>query len=207
VTPLPRAFYDRPVLEVARDLLGAVVSHAGVAVRLSEVEAYDGETDPASHAFRGPSPRNTVMYGEPGHAYVYFTYGMHFCMNLVCGPPGRATAVLLRAGEVVDGLDTAQARRPGVKVRDLARGPARLTVTLAVDRTLNGADVATASGSLQVKAGTPVPDAAVRYGPRVGVSAGAATPWRLWINGDPSVSAYRPHVDRRRGSSGDLRRS
>jgi DNA-3-methyladenine glycosylase len=195
------------VLEVARDLLGTVVSHAGVAVRLSEVEAYDGETDPASHAFRGPSPRNAVMYGEPGHANVYFTYGMHFCMNLVCGPPGRASAVLLRAGEVVDGLDAAQARRPGVTFRDLARGPARLTLSLAVDRTLDGADVTAAGEPLQVAAGTPVPDAAVRSGPRVGVSTAVATPWRLWIEGDPSVSAYRAHVARRRGSSGDPRRS
>jgi DNA-3-methyladenine glycosylase len=206
VTPLPRTFYDRPVLEVARDLLGAVVSHAGVAVRLSEVEAYDGEFDPASHAYRGERPRNAVMYGPPGHAYVYFTYGMHFCMNLVCGPPGRPAAVLLRAGAVVSGLETAQQRRPGVRTRDLARGPARLTVTLAVDRSLDGADVVSRRGLLRVLASTPVPDDAVRRGPRVGVSAGAETPWRFWIAGDPSVSVYRPWVSRKRGSSGDLRR-
>jgi DNA-3-methyladenine glycosylase len=207
VSVLPREFYDRPVLEVARDLLGAVVGHGGVAIRLSEVEAYDGEIDPASHAFRGQTPRNAVMYGPPGHAYVYFTYGMHFCMNLVCGPPGQASAVLLRAGEVVEGLAEAKLRRPGVRVRDLARGPARLTLTLAVDRALGGADVTDAAGSLRVCSGTPVPDALVARGPRVGVSAGAETPWRLWIDGDPTVSVYRPYVGRRRGSSGDLRRS
>jgi DNA-3-methyladenine glycosylase len=206
VSVLPREFYDRPVLEVARDLLGAVVGHGGVAIRLSEVEAYDGEIDPASHAFRGQTPRNAVMYGPPGHAYVYFTYGMHFCMNLVCGPPGQASAVLLRAGEVVEGLAEAKLRRPGVRVRDLARGPARLTLTLAVDRALGGADVTDAAGSLRVCSGTPVPDALVARGPRVGVSAGAETPWRLWIDRDPTVSVYRPHVGRKRGSSGDLRR-
>jgi DNA-3-methyladenine glycosylase len=203
VTVCHREFYDRPVLEVARDLLGAVVAHGEVAVRLSEVEAYDAEIDPASHAFRGPTPRNAVMFGPPGHAYVYFTYGMHFCMNLVCGPPGRASAVLLRAGEVVAGIDVAQSRRAGVRFRDLARGPARLTLTLAVDRALGGVDVTDAGGPLTVRAGTPVPAAMVRSGPRVGVSAGAETPWRLWIDGDPTVSAYRPHVRRARGSSGD----
>ena len=104
--PLSRSFYDRPVLEVARDLLGALVVRDGVAVRLTEVEAYAGGHDPASHAFRGRTRRNAVMFGPPGHAYVYFTYGMHFCMNLVCGPPGQASAVLLRAGVVIDGLDT-----------------------------------------------------------------------------------------------------
>jgi DNA-3-methyladenine glycosylase len=207
VTVLPREFYDRPVLEVARDLLGAVVVHGGVSVRLSEVEAYDGELDPASHAFRGPTPRNDVMFGPPGHVYVYFTYGMHFCMNLVCGPPGRASAVLLRAGEVVDGLHLATGRRPGVRPRDLARGPARLTVTLAVDRAVGGSDVTSPAGALQVRAGTPVPDSAVCRGPRVGVSTGAETPWRFWIDGDPTVSVYRAHVARRRGSTGDRRRS
>ncbi len=206
MTPLPREFYDRPVLAVARDLLGAVVSHAGVDVRLSEVEAYDGESDPASHAYRGLRPRNAVMYGPPGHAYVYFTYGMHFCMNLVCGPPGRPAAVLLRAGTVVAGLETAQERRPGVRTRDLARGPARLTLSLAVDRSLDGADVVTPGGPLQVLESTPVPDQAVRRGPRVGVSAAAELPWRIWVDGDPSVSVYRPWVSRKRESSGDLRR-
>jgi DNA-3-methyladenine glycosylase len=207
VTVLPREFYNRPVLEVARDLLGAVVVHGGVSVRLSEVEAYDGDLDPASHAFRGPTPRNDVMFGPPGHVYVYFTYGMHFCMNLVCGPPGRASAVLLRAGEVVDGVEVAQARRPGARHRDLARGPARLTMTMAVDRAVGGSDVTSSAGALQVRAGTPVADSSVCRGPRVGVSTGAETPWRFWIDGDPTVSVYRAHVARKRGSSGDRRRS
>jgi DNA-3-methyladenine glycosylase len=199
VSVLPREFYDRPVLEVARDLLGAVVGHDGVAVRLSEVEAYDGEIDPASHAFRGQTPRNAVMYGPPGHAYVYFTYGMHFCMNLVCGPEGKAAAVLLRAGEVIAGMDHARRLRPGATDRDLARGPARLTKALGVDRALDGVDVTRRDSPLRVLHGDPVRAEAVRHGPRVGVNAAAEVPWRLWIDGDASVSAYRPHTSRRKG--------
>ena len=141
---LPPALLDRPVLEVAPDLLGAVVRHATpdgpVAVRLTEVEAYDGANDPGSHAFRGRTPRNAVMFGPPGHVYVYFTYGMHWCMNLVCGPEGQASAVLLRAGEVVEGATLATRRRPTAKTpRELARGPARLTLALGVDGSQDGA--------------------------------------------------------------------
>lgn len=198
--PLPRAFYDRPVLEVARDLLGAVVAYDGVRLRLTEVEAYDGANDPASHAYRGETARNGVMFGPPGHAYVYFTYGMHFCMNLVCGPPGVAAAVLLRAGEVVSGLDIAAARRPRSTSRDLARGPARLTQALAVDGELDGADVTRVSSPLLVLTAAGVAEATVRRGPRVGISRAVNRPWRLWIDGEPSVSAYRAHAPARRGS-------
>jgi len=193
---LPRHFYRRPVLEVARDLLGAVVVHGDVAVRLTEVEAYAGDVDPASHAFRGPTARNAVMFGPAGHAYVYFTYGMHFCMNLVCGDPGHASAVLLRAGEVVAGLDVARERRGAAADRDLARGPARLTVALGVGRELNGADVASGGSPLRVMRGAVVDDKLVRRGPRVGVNAAADLPWRLWLDGEPTVSVYRPHVRR-----------
>jgi DNA-3-methyladenine glycosylase len=203
-----RSFYERPVLEVARDLLGAVVVHGvsgegvsgerEVAVRLTEVEAYAGHVDPASHAFRGRTPRNAVMFGPAGHAYVYFTYGMHFCVNLVCGPDGEASAVLLRAGEVVAGVDTARLRRPTAADRDLARGPARLTKALGIDRALDGADVTRRTSPLRVHAGDPVPDSVVRRGPRVGVNAAAEHPWRLWVDGEPSVSAYRAHTPRSR---------
>lgn len=195
---LPRHFYRRPVLEVARDLLGAVVVHGDVAVRLTEVEAYAGDVDPASHAFRGRTARNAVMFGPAGHAYVYFTYGMHFCMNLVCGDAGHASAVLLRAGEVVDGLELARERRGTAADRDLARGPARLTVALGVGRDLNGADVTRRSSPLNVLRGSAVEDELVRQGPRVGVNAAANLPWRLWIDGEPTVSVYRPHVRRAR---------
>lgn len=200
---LPRSFYDRPVLDVARELLGAVVVHTvpaagAVAVRLTEVEAYAGGHDPASHAFRGRTARNAVMFGPGGHAYVYFTYGMHFCMNLVTGPAGQASAVLLRAGEVVAGTTTVAERRAGVRHRDLARGPARLTMTLGVDRALDGADVTSPTSPLQVRRGSSVADDAVRWGPRVGVSSAQEVPWRCWVDGDPTVSPYRPHVPKRR---------
>ena len=200
-TPYPRDFYDRPVLEVARELLGSYVTRCTddglVRLRLTEVEAYAGAIDPASHAYRGQTRRNATMFGPPGHAYVYFTYGMHYCVNLVCGPPGEASAVLLRAGAIVDGLDLARERRRGAPDRDLARGPARLTQALSLYRADDGVDVCGGS-ALTVGPGEPVADTAVRTGPRVGVSQGAAEPWRYWIDGDPSVSIYRPAVARRR---------
>jgi DNA-3-methyladenine glycosylase len=198
VRKLARSFYDRPVLEVARDLLGCIVTANDVSVRLTEVEAYDGANDPASHAFRGETPRNAVMFGPPGHAYVYFTYGMHFCVNLVCAPSGIAAAVLLRAGEVVAGAEVAAARRPGAPIRDLARGPARLCLALGVDRTLDGTDVVVRPSAITVDAGKPVSDGQVLAGPRVGIASAAERPWRFWIAGDPTVSAYRAHVPRKR---------
>jgi len=202
--PLPRAFFDRPVLEVAPELLGATVEHrspAGpVVVRLTEVEAYDGESDPGSHAFRGETARNAVMFGPAGHVYVYFTYGMHWCMNLVCGPPGHASAVLLRAGEVVVGEELARARRTTSRSsRDLARGPARLTVALGVDGARNGADATRPRSPVVVRRAAQAEVGPVRRGPRVGVAGdGAGHPWRFWTEGEPTVSTYRAAVSRRR---------
>lgn len=200
---LPADFYDRPVLDVARDLLGALVERETpdgvVTVRLTEVEAYDGANDPGSHAFRGRTPRNATMFGLPGHLYVYFTYGMHWCMNLVCAPPGTAAAVLLRAAEVVGGIELVRARRPGAVDRDLARGPARLTKALAVDRTLDGVDVTDPAAPLRVRPGTPVPLESVGVGPRTGVAGdGAARPWRFAVIGERTVSPYRPAAPPRR---------
>ncbi|WP_119730757.1 DNA-3-methyladenine glycosylase [Thermomonospora amylolytica] len=199
---LDRDFFDRPVEEVAPALLGQVFAHrtdeGEVAVRLTEVEAYAGPLDPASHSYRGRTARNAVMWGPPGHAYVYFTYGMHFCVNLVCGPDGTASAVLLRAGEIVAGLDLARSRRPRSTVRDLARGPARLCQALAVDRAHNGLDVCDTGSPLRILSGDVVDPAGIRTGPRVGVTAAKDVPWRFWIDGDPTVSQYRPHVPRRR---------
>ena len=201
---LRRSDLSPVALDLAPALLGAVLVHDApsgrVAVRLTEVEAYAGGHDPASHAFRGPTPRNAVMFGPGGHAYVYFTYGMHYCVNLVCGPAGQASAVLLRAGEVVEGLDVARSRRVGARDRDLARGPARLTMALGIDRAFDGADVTTADSPLRVLRGEGVRDEVVRRGPRVGVSTAAELPWRLWIDGEPTVSPYRPHTPRKRAS-------
>ncbi len=200
---LPREFFARSATEVAPDLLGCVLWHdspAGrVAVRLVEVEAYQGAGDPASHAFRGRTARNAVMFGPPGHVYVYFTYGMHFCANLVCQPSGQAEAVLLRAGEVVAGAELATRRRMGENGRsavDLARGPARLCQALGVDRGLDGADVCTPGMPLGIgpalPSGTPAASPAViSTGPRVGVSQAADWPWRYWLAGDNHVSLYR----------------
>lgn len=198
-TLLPRDFFDRPVDEVAPALLGQVLRHrtpdGTVAVRLTEVEAYAGPMDPASHGYRGPTRRNAVMFGPPGFVYVYFTYGMHFCMNLVCGPDGTCMAVLLRGGEVIEGLETARARRSRSSDRDLARGPARLCQALGIAREHNGLDIC-APGELTVHPGTAPDPALIRTGPRTGVTSAKDTPWRFWIDGDPTVSPYRAHTPR-----------
>jgi DNA-3-methyladenine glycosylase len=177
-----------PVLEVAPRLLGAVLTHGDVAVRLTEVEAYDGPNDPGSHAFRGRTPRNAAMFGEPGHLYVYFTYGMHHCCNVVCGPPGTPSAVLLRAGEVVRGTEIARSRRTSRSDRDLARGPARLCQALALGLAENGADLT--SGPLTLELGEQVTE--VSTGPRVGLRGAPDRPWRFWESGAATVSSYRP---------------
>jgi DNA-3-methyladenine glycosylase len=230
---LPRDTFAGSAVEVAPALLGCVIEHETaeglVAVALTEVEAYHGQADPASHAYRGRTQRNAVMFGPPGHAYVYFTYGMHFCVNLVCLPEGTASAVLLRAGRVTEGEALARARRtaPGPDGRDLARGPARLCQALGIAREQNGADVCDPASPLRVRwpgpAGSSAPaarcggagaedgaahagrgpaalaGAAISAGPRVGVSAAGDRPWRFWVTGDPTVSAYRPHAPRRAG--------
>jgi DNA-3-methyladenine glycosylase len=205
---ISRDFFARHSVQVAPELLGCVLEHqtaAGlVAVELTEVEAYEGETDPASHAYHGKTERNAVMYGPPGHAYVYFTYGMHFCVNLVCLPAGRASAVLLRAGMVTEGEDLARARRTKsaqVASRDLARGPARLCQALGIDRSLDGADVCVAGSPLRVRwpdARRTDRSAKIISGPRVGIARAAEVPWRFWIEGDATVSAYRANVPRKR---------
>jgi DNA-3-methyladenine glycosylase len=185
------------VLPAARRLLGCTVEadtpDGTVAVRLVEVEAYRGADDPASHSFRGPTPRNTVMFGPAGHLYVYFVYGMHFCANISCLDEGAAGAVLLRAGEVVSDLDVARRRRPtSRRDHELARGPARLASLLGLDRSHNGVDVTDGASPVRVLAQPPVPPALVRTGPRVGVAAAHELPWRFWLDGSSAVSPYRP---------------
>jgi DNA-3-methyladenine glycosylase len=231
---LPREFFAGPSLQVAPRLLGCVLEHQTaeglVAVELTEDEAYEGSADPASHSYRGRTARNAVMFGPPGHAYVYFTYGMHFCVNLVCGPEGTATAVLLRAGRVIEGAPLAAARRlagrPAARMpdRDLARGPARLCQALGIDRAQNGVDACDPASPLRIRPAPPQmpappdmpepprphgphasrpdrpagPAPRISRGPRVGVSSAADRAWRFWLTGDPTVSAYRPHVPRTR---------
>ncbi len=180
---------ERPVLAVARDMLGrhvvgvggpaagAAPGDAAAVVRLTEVEAYDGPGDPGSHAFRGPTPRTQVMFGPPGRAYVYLSYGIHSLLNIVTGVDGHASAVLLRAGHLVTPL--------GARGVDL-RGPA------AVARAL-GYTLADTGSPVRLEAGEPIPDAGVCSGPRVGLGVtDDGRPWRFWVAGDPSVSKWRP---------------
>jgi DNA-3-methyladenine glycosylase len=184
-----RSLLEQPVLDVAPLLLGATLRHGEVACRITEVEAYDGSHDPGSHAYRGRTPRNAVMFGPAGHLYVYFTYGMHWCCNVVCGPEGSASAVLLRAGAVVQGTDLARARRPAARSDpELARGPARLCQALDIGRDQNGHDLT--RWPLTLEPGSPTGD--VRSGPRVGLREAADRPWRFWLPGEPTVSTYRP---------------
>lgn len=182
-------FLAGDVLDVAPRLLGSHISHGGVTVRLAEVEAYAGADDPGSHAARGPTARNRAMFGPAGLLYTYLIYGMHVCANVVTGPDGSASAVLLRAGEVVEGIDTARARRPGVTDDDLARGPAKLCRVLGIGLEHGGVDLA--RGPVRLLP-APAPDDGVLAGPRVGLRHAAERPWRFWLSGDPTVSAYRP---------------
>ncbi|MGO9503034.1 MAG: DNA-3-methyladenine glycosylase [Streptosporangiaceae bacterium] len=167
--PLPREFFGRPAVEVAPDLLGRVLVHDSaegpVAAVIVETEAYAGQADPASHAYRGQTARNAVMFGPPGHAYVYFTYGMHFCVNLVCQPEGDASAVLLRAGRVIEGAALATARRtaprrpggaprPVPAARELARGPGSFCQALGIERSMDGTDICVPSSPLRILAGS-----------------------------------------------------
>jgi DNA-3-methyladenine glycosylase len=187
----------RPAIEVAPLVLGGILTHdtpsGSVSLRITELEAYLGAHDPGSHAFRGKGKRNAVMFGPPAHLYTYFTYGMHVCANIVCSPEGTASGLLVRAGEVVDGMDLARERRGAhVPDRDLARGPARLTVALGIALSDGGRSLTVPPYTLTV------PEDPVEHltGPRVGVSgAGGSSEyaWRFWIPGDRTVSPYRRH--------------
>ncbi|QGN34684.1 DNA-3-methyladenine glycosylase [Microlunatus sp. Gsoil 973] len=192
---------DGDVVVAARSLLGAVLRRGPVAVRICEVEAYDGAVDPASHAYNGKTDRNFVMFGPAGHLYVYFTYGMHHACNVSAGPVGRGCGVLLRSGEVIAGHDEARQRRGSRIVdRDLARGPGRLAQALGITRADNGADLLH-GGEIGL---TPRidPVTKINTGPRVGITKAVDLPWRFWIADSPYVSAYRPGVvrDRRRSA-------
>ncbi|MET3948842.1 DNA-3-methyladenine glycosylase [Arthrobacter sp. UYCu512] len=196
-----RGLLSADARQVAPLLLGAVLTHEGpdglVSVRISEVEAYLGphdsqHPDPGSHTFRGATARNAPMFGPAGHLYVYLSYGMHHCANIVCGPLGEASAVLLRAGMIVAGEDLALTRRPTSKsARELASGPARLATALGITTADTGRDALVAPFRLELP---DLPAVDVSSGPRVGVSGAGGSrdyPWRFWVTGDPTVSRYK----------------
>jgi DNA-3-methyladenine glycosylase len=186
---LARSFYRRDPRLVAPELLGKVLVLGDLSARIVEVEAYCGADDPGSHAYRGMTKRNATMFGPAGGLYVYFTYGMHWCANAVCGDEGEGVAVLLRAAEPLTGIEVMRERRPAARRdRDLCRGPARLCQAFGLDGTFDGADLATADrGVTIVDDGTP-PPAGPSIGPRIGLSAGVDLPWRWSIAGDPHLS-------------------
>jgi DNA-3-methyladenine glycosylase len=196
VSQVTRDELARDPLWVARRLLGCELRSTSpqgeVGVRLVEVEAYRGMDDPASHCYRGRTERNAVMFGPAGHLYVYFVYGMHFCINVVCLTDGVPGAVLLRAGEVVTGGELARARRPAVRKEvQLASGPARLAGVLGITREYNGVDLTSPASPIRLYSGDPVGEDDIRSGPRVGVAAAMDLPWRTWVDGSSAVSAYR----------------
>lgn len=200
--PLPRSFFAREPAEVARDLIGTVLISPApgaprepITLRVSEVEAYHGVQDPASHAYRGRTARTAVMFGPPGFLYVYFVYGMHWCANIVTGVDGEASAVLLRAAAVTGNLPAARERRRsprGAVPRDvdLARGPARLASTLGLTGADSGADLCRPGAPFRVYPADESPTV-VQTGPRVGVAAAGEIPWRFFDPTSPTVSAYR----------------
>ena len=190
---VPRAFYDRDALEVAPALLNKLLVVGGRVGRIVEVEAYRGSEDAASHAFRGLSRRNATMFGPPGHLYVYFSYGMHWCCNAVCLPPGMAHAVLVRAIAPVEGIEEMQVARPAARRdRELGSGPGRLCQALGITGEHDGADLVTGAAGVAIRDdGTP-PPGEPGVGPRVGIRQAAELALRFWVPGDPSVSRTRP---------------
>jgi DNA-3-methyladenine glycosylase len=187
---MPRSFYARPSPAVARDLLGHLLlrrlPEGFVAGRIVECEAYE-EGDPASHSFRGLTERTAVMFGPPGHLYVYFTYGMHFCMNLVTGGDGEGSAVLLRAVEPTEGVEIMQRRRGVSNVRILCAGPGRLTQAYGITRADNGMDLVS-GGDLFVVDGETIADRGIGVGRRIGISVATEKPWRFYVIDSPFVS-------------------
>ena len=189
--PLDRDFYARSALEVAPDLLNKVlVAPDGRAGRIVEVEAYRGADDPGSHGFRGPTKRNATMFGPPGHLYVYFTYGMHWCANVVVETEGVAAAVLLRALTPIQGLDAMYAARgPAARTgRDLCSGPAKLTQALGIDEALDGANLVSGDRGVTIVDDGQPPPPTPAVTTRIGLTNGADLPWRFYIEGTADVS-------------------
>ena len=192
--PLPRAFFDRPTVLVAKELLGQLLvrqwKKQWLVGRIVETEAYIGENDPACHAARGLTPRNAVMYGPPGFAYIYFIYGMYYCLNVVTEREGFPAAVLIRAIEPIEGVPIMQQLRGVEKIEQLASGPGKLCQALQLDRHLNGVDLCKV-GPLFIAAGEPVPSSDIVTAPRVGIREGKEHLWRFYIRHNAHVSRAR----------------
>jgi DNA-3-methyladenine glycosylase len=187
---LSRAFYNRAATTVAPRLLNKVLASAdGRAGRIVEVEAYVGAIDPASHTYRGKTARNAIMFGPPGHMYVYFTYGMHWCCNCVSGPPGDGCGVLIRALEPLHGIVQMRAARPRIaNDRDLCRGPARLTQAMGIDRAQNGIDLVDPRDGFAIVDDGMAPPRELVGSTRIGISQGKDLPWRWSVPGSRYVS-------------------
>lgn len=198
---LPRDFYRRHPAEVAPELLNKIlVRNDGRAARIVEVEAYAGHEDPAAHSFRGKTARNATMFGEPGHLYVYFTYGMHWGSNAVCGDVGEGMGVLLRAAEPIQGVERMRLLRPAARRdRDLASGPGKLSQAFGITGVLDGADLVSADTGIGIVSdGTPPPRDPV-VGPRIGISRAVEFPWR-WHVADSAHVSVRAQARQRRQS-------
>lgn len=190
---LPRDFYRRHPTVVAPELLNKLLVHDdGRCARIVEVEAYAGGDDPAAHSFRGKTARNATMFGPPGHLYVYFTYGMHWGSNAVCGEPDEGVGVLLRAAQPLQGLDVMHTLRPAAKrTIDLANGPGKLSQAFGLNRAHDGADLVSGDRGIRIVSDGMPPPLVPGQGPRVGISKAVDLPWRWWVAGNPYVSGKK----------------
>jgi DNA-3-methyladenine glycosylase len=185
-------FFERSVHDVARDLIGCTVAHGDTAGVIVETESYHAD-DPACHAFGGPTPRSSVLFGPPAHAYVYLSYGIHSLLNFVAEPDGEAAAVLIRALEPVQGIETMRARRGVERLEDLCSGPGKLTEALGIGLDLNG--VPLGEGPIEVRPHDPGrDDPMIVTGPRIGITKAVEHPWRFCVAGSPFVSRPRPNA-------------